>query len=120
NLRLSFGLGPLQKHPLKNVRRLFLARNEHPGTSPGKTAQPLLHVYAKRQRRETGQVPDALGDVLIQRDGVAKTAAARMRRSREEAIVRRMSAIDVGMGDAAEDREIVAVLLEQFEIWRER
>ena len=59
-------------------------------------------------------------DVLIERDGVAEAAAARMRRRGEEAVVRRVPAIDVRMRDAAEDGEVVAVLLEHFEIGRER
>jgi hypothetical protein len=37
----------------------------------------------------------------------------------EEAIVRRMSAVHVGMHYATEDREIVAMLLEQFQVGRE-
>src|SRR5438445_7709948 len=64
-------------------------------------------------------MPDALADVLVQRDGVAETAAARMRRGREEAVVRRMAAIHVGMRHAAEDREIVAMLLEDSQIRRQ-
>ena len=42
-----------------------------------------------------------------------------MRRGREEAIVRRMPAIHVGMRHAAEDGEIVAMLLEDLEIRRQ-
>src|ERR1700687_2415253 len=63
---------------------------------------------------------DALGDILVERDGVAKAAAARMRRGGEEAIVRGMSAIDVRMRNAAEDGEVVAVFFEVLEIRRQR
>src|SRR5207247_7674082 len=55
-----------------------------------------------------------------ERYGVAETGAAWMRRGREKAIIRRMPAIDVRMPHAAEDREIVAVLFEKFEVGRER
>src|SRR5439155_7688393 len=79
----------------------------------------LLHIDTERERREPGEMPDALADVLVERDGVAEAAAARMRRGREEAIVRRMPAIHVGMRHAAEDGEIVAMLLEDLEIRRQ-
>ena len=104
----------------ENVRRLFLARNQHARTGPRKTAQALLHVDAERERREPRQVADAFGDVLVERDGVAEAAAARMRRGGEEAVVRRMPAVHVGMRHAAEHGEIVAMLLEQFEVGRQR
>src|SRR5205823_4163849 len=78
-LRLHLGPGSLQKHPAKNFRRLFLARNQHARTGPGQTAQALLHVNAEGQRLEAGQVADALSDVLVERDGIAETATAWMR-----------------------------------------
>ena len=56
-------------------------------------------------------MPICSRDVLVERDGVAKRAAARMRRGGEEADVRRVPAIDVRMRDAAEDGEVVAVRL---------
>jgi hypothetical protein len=65
-------------------------------------------------------MPDALADVLVERDGVAEACAARMRCGGEKAIVRGMSAIHVRMPHAAEDRKIVAVVLQQFEVRRER
>src|SRR5205809_6698376 len=65
-------------------------------------------------------MPDAFADVLVERDGVAETGAARMRRSGEKTIVRRMPAVHVGMPHAAEHGEIVAMLLEHFEVRRQR
>src|SRR5262245_10054555 len=43
-----------------------------------------------------------------------------MRRGGEKAIVRGMPAVHVRMPHAAEDREIVAVFLQQFEVGRQR
>jgi hypothetical protein len=61
-------------------------------------------------------VADAFRDVLVEGDGVAETAAARVRGRREEAIVRRVAAIDIRVRDAAEDGEVVAVLLQEIEV----
>ena len=41
-----------------------------------------------------------------------------MRRGGEEANVGRMSAIDVRMGDAGEDAEVLAMILQELEIGR--
>src|SRR5205807_3726467 len=72
------------------------------------------------ERGKPRQMSDALADVLVERDGVAETGAARMGRGREKTIVRRMPAVHVGMPHAAEHREIVAIFLEHFEVRRQR
>src|SRR6266566_3399077 len=81
--------------PCKNIRRLFLTRNQHARSGPRKAAHSLLHIDAQRQRWEPSEVSDALANILVQGDSIAKTGAARVRRSREKAIVRRMPAIHV-------------------------
>src|SRR2546430_2461601 len=63
-------------------------------------------------------MPDSFADVLIERNGIVETAAARMRRGREETIISRMTAIDIRMGDAAENGEIAAMLLQDFNVRR--
>ncbi len=63
---------------------------------------------------------DALGGELIERDRIAEAAAARMRRGGEEAVVRRVAAIHIGMRHAAENGEFIAVLAQLFQIRRER
>src|SRR2546428_4425688 len=73
----------------------------------------------ERERRNPREMPEALADVWVERNGVAESAAARMRRRREETVVRRVPAIHVGMRHAAEDREVVAMLLENFQIRRQ-
>ena len=105
---------PCRNMPLEDVRRLFLARNQHARSRSRKGCAALLDVDAERQRREAREMADAFGDVLVERDGVAEPAAARMRRGGEEAVVRRMPAVHVGMRHAAEDGEVVAVLLQQL------
>ena len=77
-------------------------------------------VDAEGERGEAGEVADVLGDVLVERDGVAEAAAAGMRRGGEEADVGGVAAVDVRVRDAAEDGEVVAVLLEVAEVGRER
>src|SRR5262249_50144395 len=104
----------------ENFRRLFLARNEHATAGPRQTAQTLLHVHAKRERRKTREMSNLLRGELIKRDGVAEAAATRMRRGGEEAVVRRMPAVHIRMRHAAENGEVIAVLGEHFEIRRER
>ena len=76
------------------VRPLFLARDHHALTRPRKAAHALLHVHAQRERRKPREMPDALADVLVERNGIAKTGAARMRRGCEKTIVRRMSSTE--------------------------
>ena len=77
-------------------------------------------VDGERERGEAGEHADLLGDVLVERDGIAKRAAARMRRGGEETDVRRVPAIHVRMRDAAEHGEVIAVRLEHIEIGRRR
>src|SRR4051812_5243580 len=63
---------------------------------------------------------DAFGDVLVEGDRVAKSAAARVRRRGEKADIRRMPGIHVGMRDTAEDGEIIPMLAQQIEVRRRR
>ena len=79
---------------------------------------PRGDVDAERERGEPREVADPLGDVLVERDRVAEPAAAGVRRGGEEAVVGRVPAVDVGVRDAAEDGEVVAVLLEQLQVGR--
>src|SRR5262245_60828612 len=61
---------------------------------------------------------DAFGGELIERDRVAEAPTAGMRRGGQKTVVRRVAAVDVGMPDAAEDREVLAVRAQQFQIRR--
>ena len=61
---------------------------------------------------------DALRHVLVQRNGIPETPTARVRCRRQEAVIRRMSAINVGMRNAAEDGKVFAVRLEEVEVGR--
>ena len=95
----------LKEHAAENIGGLFFARDEHAGAGPGQAAFACCDVDAQVERGETGEMADAFGDELVERDGIAKTAAARVRRGSEEADVGGMAAIDVGMRDAAEHGE---------------
>jgi hypothetical protein len=61
---------------------------------------------------------DLFRDELIERDRIAKRTATRMRRGSQKANIRRMAAVYIGMRNAAEHREIMAVRLQQFQIRR--
>ena len=65
-------------------------------------------------------MPDAFADVLVERDGVLEPRAARVRRGREETVVRRMPAIDFRMRHAAEHRKAIPMFLQRFEVRRQR
>jgi len=65
-------------------------------------------------------VPDAFADVLVERDGVPEPGTSGVRRGCEKAIICRMAAIDIWVGDATENGEIVAMILQSFEVGRQR
>ena len=108
-----------EEQPLEDLGRPVLAGNEHASRRPRQAACALRHVDAERERRITRQVPDTLGDVLVEGDAVAEAAARRMRRGRQEADVRRVAAIHIGVHDAAAHGEIVAEGAKLLQIGRQ-
>ena len=108
----------LQEKLVEHVGRALFGRNGDAGAGPRKAADRAID--GERERREARESADALGDVLVERNGVAERAARRVRRGGQEADVRRMPAVDVGMRDAAEHGEVVAVLLQHLEVGRSR
>jgi len=98
----------------------FLARNQHTRTGPRETAHPLLHIDTKRQRWEAGQMSDALANILLQRNRIVKTGAARMGCSGQKAIIRWMPAIHIRMRDTAEHSEVVPMFRKRFQVGRQR
>jgi hypothetical protein len=117
HLRVDLLGRPLQEKLTKHARGAFLRRDRDAGARPGEAAG--AGVDAKSQRGEASEVADALRDELVQRDGVAKRAAGRMRRGGEEGNVGGVAAIHVGMRHAAHDREVIAMVFEKLEVWRE-
>ena len=117
-LRLHFGLGAAHEHLAEDLGGALFGRDHHAAGGPGKTAGAPRAIDAEGHRREAREVADALGHELVEGDRVAETAAARMRSRGQEAVVGRVTAVDVRMGDAGEDAEVVAMRLEQFEIRR--
>ena len=61
---------------------------------------------------------DRLGHHLIERDGVLERTAAGIRRTRQKRELRRMAATDVRERNTRENGEIVAMILQHFEIGR--
>jgi len=59
-----------------------------------------------------------LGNLLIEGDGIAERAAAGVGRGGEEANIGGVATIDIRMGDAAEDCEVLAMLVEVFQVRR--
>ena len=61
-------------------------------------------------------MPNAFGDVLVEGDGITEAATTRVRGCREEAVISRVATIDIWVRDAAEDCEVLAVLLQKIEV----
>ena len=87
DLRLDLLGRALQEELVENVGRLLFRRDGDAGARPREAAGRA--VDGERERREPRERADALGDVLVERDGVAERAAGRVRRGGEEADVRR-------------------------------
>ena len=112
DLRFDFCLACPARNSCRKTSEAFSSQGiSDAGAGPGEAALALLDVDAEGERGEAGQVADPLGDVLVERDGVAEAAAARVRGGGEEAVVGGVAAVDVGVRDAAEDGEVVAVVL---------
>jgi hypothetical protein len=119
DLFVDFGFGAVHEETAENVGGFFFARNHDAGAGPGEAALALLDVDAEGEGLDAGEVADAFANVLVEGNGVAETAARGVRSGGEEAVVGRMAAVDVGMRDAAEDGEIVAMFFEKLEVGRE-
>lgn len=65
-------------------------------------------------------VTDIFGHKLIEGNRVPESATTGMRRGGQETVVCRMSAIDLGMGDAAEYCEVIAVFSQDLQVGRHR
>ena len=117
-LRPHFGLGAAHEHLPEDLGGAFFGRDHHAAGGPGKTAGAAGAVHAEGHRREAREVADALGHELVEGDRIAEAAAARMRSRGQEAVVGRVAAIDIRMGDAREDAEVVAMRLQELEIRR--
>lgn len=92
----------------------MFGRDRNAAAGPGERTE--AGIDGERQRREAGLIADSFGDVLVERNRVAEGAAGRMRGRGEETDVRRVASVDVGMGDAEEDGEVLAEVLEDFQI----
>ena len=110
NLRGDLLRCALQEELVEDVGRALFGRDGHAGACPGETARRAID--GQRERRESRECADALGDELIERYGVAERTARRVRCRGEEADVGGMAAVDVRMRDPADHREVVAVRLE--------
>ena len=118
NLRVDLGRASLQEHLLEHSRGFVFGRDGDAGAGPGEAAG--ASVDGEGERWETGEDSDLFGDVLIEGNRIAEGAAARVRGGGKEADVGGMSAIDIGVGDAGENAEVVAVFLEKLEVGRGR
>jgi hypothetical protein len=100
--------------PCKNIRAKTSAAFSSQGIGTPAPVQERLRTpcctLSKRKRRKASEMADALANVLIERNSVLEPRAARMRRRRQNAIVRRMTAINIRMTNATENSEIVAML----------
>ena len=106
----------LNEHLAEHAGGALFRRDGDAVTGPGEGARP--GVDGQGQRGKARLIADAFGDVLVERDGVAERTAGRVRGCRQEADVGRMAAIHVGMRDAGEDGEVLAVILQDLEVVR--
>ena len=115
-LGINFLLSSLNEELLEDLGGLVLGRNRHAGAGAGQTA--ATGIDRESQGWEAGQDADALCDVLVERDRVTEGARTGVWRAGDEANIGRMPTIDIRVRDATKDCEIVAVLLQQFQIGR--
>ena len=108
---------PWRNSWLKTRDAFSSRRDGHAGPRP---RQAAAAVDRQRQRREPRQRADPLGDELVERDRVAERTAGRVRGGGQEGDVRRVAAVHVRVRHAAEDGEVVAVLLEELQVRRGR
>jgi len=108
--------GAAHEQLLEHRRGLVLAGDQRAGIGPRQAALATSDIDPQGQGGEAGEVADVLRGILVERDGVAEAAIAGVRGGGEEAVVGRMPAIHERMGDAAEDGEVIAVLLDRLEV----
>jgi hypothetical protein len=77
-------------------------------------------IDRERERWKSGLIADAFGDVLVKRDRVTERTAGRVRGRGKEADVGGVPAVDVWVGNAREDGEILPKILEDLEVVRGR
>ena len=111
-LRLHLLGRALEKKLFEHLGGLVFGRDGDAGAGPRKAAR--AGVDGERERGKTREGTDLLGDVLVERDGVAKRTATRMRRGRKETYIGGVPAIDVGVRDPAKNTEIGAMVLKIF------
>ena len=104
---------------LENLGCAALGGQHHAAAGEGERLVAAFGNH-ERQRGDAGLEPDLFGGKLVQRDAVAKRGGAGMRSAGEEGRLRTMPAADFRQRGAAEDGELLAEILERFEIRRER
>ena len=106
--------------PLEHLRRLILAWDEHASGGPGQAARALRDIYAESEGGEPGKMPYSLRDELVERNVVAKAPARGMRRGGQEADIRRVPSVYIGMPYAAADREVRTKITQMLQVGRQR
>ena len=117
HLGLDFVGAAFEEQPGEHLRRRVVRRHDRPGAGPGQ-AEPFAR---QGQAGEARLAADVLGRELVERDRVAKAGPARARHAGQEAgrgLVGEPRT-HPRMRQPGDDREIVAVVLEQFQVGRE-
>ena len=91
---------------LEQFMGAVLGRNLRP--RPREALRTALETAGDHQRRMPRLVTDPLGDILIERDAVAKSAPFGVRGAGDEAFLGRMSAVHARVARAGKDREGIA------------
>ena len=98
----------LEEHPSEEGGGAVFGRQEDAVAGPGEAAVGFVDIDPEVERREARDLPEFLGGELIQGDLVTEAALGRSPCGGQEAVLGAVSAGDVRMGEAAEDREVVA------------
>ena len=114
HLRADLVRRTVDKQLAKNAGRPIVGGNHHAAAGVRRAAAATERIQLQRGETRVRQEP--LDGPLVERDRVLEAAAAGMGGRREEGRIRGVAAIDRGMGQAGKDRELVAVLLDDFEI----
>ncbi len=109
----------LKEHPPKQGRCAVFRRQQHAIASPRQAAVRLVDVHAEVQCRKARELAELLHRKLVERDLIAKPALRRPACGREEAVLRAVSAIHIGMRHAAEEAELAPHLRQRCQRLRQ-
>ena len=110
--------GAVDEQFFENFRRPVIGGHRDAAARDGQAGAAVGGAEDEAAEARGGR--EFLEHELVEGNGVAKTARARMRRGGEKARLAGMSAVHVGMRHAGEDGEIAAQVAQRLEVGRQR